>query len=61
VGADDSSVLDKIIDSLTCIADPSEFLLDRETNTISLKVGKEAYESGNEKGYDTKKKNVSLI
>ncbi|CAK9175815.1 unnamed protein product, partial [Ilex paraguariensis] len=61
VGADDGSVLDKVIDSLTCIADPSDFLLDIETNMISLKVGKEAHDSGNEKGFDTKKKNVSLI
>lgn len=42
IGADDSAVLDKIIDSLSSIAHPSENhgLLNEETNMISFKLGK---------------------
>ncbi|KAG8376285.1 hypothetical protein BUALT_Bualt09G0047300 [Buddleja alternifolia] len=40
IGADDKTVLDKIIDSLTSLANPSEGHLENKNNTISLKVGK---------------------
>ncbi|XP_027072191.1 alpha-aminoadipic semialdehyde synthase isoform X1 [Coffea arabica] len=62
VGADDKEVLDRIIDSLTSIANPSveDGFADITKNKISLKVGK-FYENEVEKGYDMKKKNVILI
>ncbi|KAK9274571.1 hypothetical protein L1049_021820 [Liquidambar formosana] len=62
VGADDSAVLDQIIDSLTSIANASENqgFQNKETNKISLKLGK-VQESGTEKVYDTKKKTAVLI
>ncbi|KAL7096184.1 hypothetical protein ACP275_10G067200 [Erythranthe tilingii] len=40
IGADDKSILDKIIDSLTSLANPSEDQVNSKDNTISLKVGK---------------------
>lgn len=62
VGADDKEVLDRIINSLTSIANPSveDGFVDTRKNKISLKVGK-FYETEVEKGYDMKKKNVVLI
>ncbi|KAL7207184.1 hypothetical protein ACSBR1_029202 [Camellia fascicularis] len=59
VGADDSAVLDQIIDSLTSIANPSENygFQRKELNAISLKVGR----IHKEKRCDTKKKTVVLI
>ncbi|KAM7513485.1 hypothetical protein LguiA_003068 [Lonicera macranthoides] len=58
VGADDSDVLDKIIDLLTSIANASEDynFTKKETNMVSLKVGRVQ-----EIGYDTKKKTMVLI
>jgi alpha-aminoadipic semialdehyde synthase len=62
VGADDGAVLDKIIDSLTSIANPCENLgfLNRDTNMISFKVGK-IHKGDLEKEDATKKKTVVLI
>ncbi|KAL6560083.1 hypothetical protein OROHE_006321 [Orobanche hederae] len=40
IGADDKAVLDKIIDSLTSLANPGEGHVDGKQNIISLKVGK---------------------
>ncbi|KAK9948183.1 hypothetical protein M0R45_003770 [Rubus argutus] len=61
VGADDEEVLDKIIDSLTCLANPNENqALKQEANKISLRVGK-VQESGTKKENDTKKKVGVLI
>ncbi|CAL5375673.1 hypothetical protein CsSME_00008955 [Camellia sinensis var. sinensis] len=59
VGADDSAVLDQIIDSLTSIANPSENygFQRKELNAISLKVGR----IHKEKRCDTKKRTVVLI
>ncbi|KAI3443496.1 hypothetical protein Pfo_000161 [Paulownia fortunei] len=39
IGADDKAVLDKIIDSLTSLANPSEGHVASKNNIISLKVG----------------------
>ena len=62
VGADDNVVLHQIIDSLTSIANPSENhgCIYKETNKISLKVGK-AMERGNRKELDDKEKPAVLI
>ncbi|XP_059634664.1 alpha-aminoadipic semialdehyde synthase isoform X2 [Cornus florida] len=62
VGADDSSVLDQIVDSLSSLAYPSENngYLSKKGNVISMKVGK-VPESDTTKGCDAKKKNVVLI
>lgn len=62
VGADDRAVLDQIIDSLTSLAMPNENnrIVDRQTNKISLIVGKvEEMETIMENG--TKKKMGVLI
>ncbi|KAH0655174.1 hypothetical protein KY285_030056 [Solanum tuberosum] len=55
VGAEDKSVLDKIVDSLTSLANPSNSLgsQDKENN-ISLKVG-EFHETIMDEKYDAKK------
>jgi len=55
VGAEDKSVLDKIVDSLTSLANPSNSLgsQDKENN-ISLKVG-EFQETIMDEKYDAKK------
>ncbi|KAL2250978.1 alpha-aminoadipic semialdehyde synthase [Sesamum indicum] len=50
IGADDKAILDKIIDSLTALANPSEGHVDSTDNIISLKVGRL-------KGTDTEKEN----
>lgn len=62
VGADDSKVLDQIIDSLTSIANSSENHGDlfKDANKISLKVGK-VQESSTEKVSDKKNKSAVLI
>ncbi|CAK9143274.1 unnamed protein product [Ilex paraguariensis] len=62
VGADDSAVLDKIINSLTSISTSSENLgfLASDTNMISLKLGK-VRQGGIEEEYDMKKKHLVLI
>ncbi|XP_052198511.1 alpha-aminoadipic semialdehyde synthase isoform X2 [Diospyros lotus] len=62
VGADDSAVLDQIVDSLTSIANPSQFqgLLNKEKNMLSIKVGK-IHKGDFGKGDNTKKKSVVLI
>ncbi|XP_010247978.1 PREDICTED: alpha-aminoadipic semialdehyde synthase-like [Nelumbo nucifera] len=62
VGADDSSVLDQIIDSLTSIANPSEKsgVSDKEKNKFSLRIGK-VHDCGPEKGDDSKNGPAVLI
>ncbi|KAJ4950699.1 hypothetical protein NE237_027531 [Protea cynaroides] len=62
VGADDSSVLDRILDSLTAIAYPKEDseVLNKETNRLSLKLGK-VPDSGAGKVDALKKRNPILI
>lgn len=62
VGADDNAVLHQIIDSLMSLANPSENdgFLSKETNKISLKVGK-VLERGNRKELDDKEKPGVLI
>ncbi|XP_057506464.1 alpha-aminoadipic semialdehyde synthase-like isoform X1 [Actinidia eriantha] len=62
VGADDSEVLDQIIDSLTSIASPNDNhkFLKEKTNMISLKVGR-INKSDFEEECDTKNKTVVLI
>ncbi|KAH7861057.1 hypothetical protein Vadar_021111 [Vaccinium darrowii] len=62
IGADDSAVLDKIIDSLSSIANPSENdgLLNGETNMISFKLGK-IHNGDLEKEDAAKKKTVVLV
>ncbi|KAL2503389.1 lysine-ketoglutarate reductase/saccharopine dehydrogenase bifunctional enzyme [Forsythia ovata] len=62
VGADDKLVLDKIIDSLTSLANPNENheFNSSKNNAISLKVGR-FKESKVEMEYDTKKKAFVLI
>ncbi|PON39202.1 Hopanoid-associated sugar epimerase [Trema orientale] len=62
VGADDRAVLDQIIDSLTSIAKPNENngFLDRQTNKISLIVGK-VQETETKKENGTERKTGVLI
>ncbi|GAV73991.1 AlaDh_PNT_C domain-containing protein/Saccharop_dh domain-containing protein/Saccharop_dh_N domain-containing protein/AlaDh_PNT_N domain-containing protein [Cephalotus follicularis] len=61
VSADDRAVLDQIIDSLTSLANPSEnHGLNKETNKISLKVGK-VHENGIMMGYEAQRKTAVLI
>ncbi|RVW28650.1 Alpha-aminoadipic semialdehyde synthase [Vitis vinifera] len=62
VGADDNAVLHQIIDSLMSLANPSENdgFLSKETNKISLKVGK-VLERGNMMELDDKEKPGVLI
>ncbi|XP_058216338.1 alpha-aminoadipic semialdehyde synthase isoform X2 [Rhododendron vialii] len=62
VGADDSAILDKIIDSLTSIANSSENqgFINEDTNKISFKVGK-IHKGDLEKEDAMKKKTVVLI
>lgn len=62
VGADDTVVLDQIIDSLTSIANQSESdgFMKKEKNKISLKLGK-VQETGLENRKDTDKKTAVLI
>nr|GMC50049.1 alpha-aminoadipic semialdehyde synthase [Ipomoea batatas] len=62
VGADDKDVLDKILDSLTSIAYPSEHLgsSNKDKSMISLKVGK-VLESSVEKDCSANKKYRVLI
>ncbi|OVA02128.1 Saccharopine dehydrogenase / Homospermidine synthase [Macleaya cordata] len=62
VGADDSAVLDQIIDSLTSIANPSENsgFFNKDENKFSLKVGK-VFESMAEKRDDLKNVPAVLI
>ncbi|KAM5547089.1 alpha-aminoadipic semialdehyde synthase [Rosa sericea] len=61
VGADDEEVLNKIINSLTSLANPNENQpLKQEANKISLRVGK-VQDSGDKKENDTKKKVGVLI
>lgn len=62
VGADDTVVLDQIIDSLTSIANQSESdgFMKKEKNKISLKLGK-VQETGVENQKDTDKKTAVLI
>ncbi|KAL0374639.1 UNVERIFIED_CONTAM: Alpha-aminoadipic semialdehyde synthase [Sesamum radiatum] len=50
IGADDKAIVDKILDSLTALANPSEGHADSTDNIISLKVGRL-------KGTDTEKEN----
>ncbi|CAJ1940610.1 unnamed protein product [Sphenostylis stenocarpa] len=62
VGADDRSVLDQIIDSLTAIAKPTENdrFSNQDSSKISLKLGK-VEENGIEMESDSKKKAAVLI
>ncbi|KVH94061.1 LOR/SDH bifunctional enzyme, conserved domain-containing protein, partial [Cynara cardunculus var. scolymus] len=62
VGADNSVVLDKIVDTLTSIANPKEDhgVPKGKTNSFALKVGK-VKDSCVKLGYDSKKKNVVLV
>ncbi|KAL6224334.1 hypothetical protein ACLB2K_003189 [Fragaria x ananassa] len=61
VGADDEEALNKIIDSLTSLANPNENqVLKQEANRISLRVGK-VLDGGAKKENDTKKKVGVLI
>ncbi|KAK6131718.1 hypothetical protein DH2020_034515 [Rehmannia glutinosa] len=60
IGAEDKAVLDKIIDSLTSLANPSEGHVNSKHNTLSLKVGK-LEETDTEKENEIKKGNVVLI
>lgn len=62
VGADDSTVLDKIIDSLTSIANTSEAheFVNDNTNMVSLKFG--TIQNGNiMQGYKTKESEVLIL
>lgn len=61
VGADDKLVLDKIVDSLTSLANPNESkeFKGRKKNTISLKVGR--FKDTVEMEADTEKKASVLI
>lgn len=62
VGADDSTVLDKIIDSLTSIANTSEAheFVNNNTNMVSLKFG--TIQNGNiTQGYKTKESEVLIL
>ncbi|ESQ53839.1 hypothetical protein EUTSA_v10024287mg [Eutrema salsugineum] len=64
VGADDRRVLDQIIDSLTRLANPDEDYISpsRETNKISLKIGKVQQENEvKEKPEEMRKKSAVLI
>ncbi|XP_010527055.1 PREDICTED: alpha-aminoadipic semialdehyde synthase [Tarenaya hassleriana] len=66
VGADDRAVLDQIIDSLTRLANPNEDYVNpsKETNKISLKIGKVQEENGAKEKPEmmtTKKKSTVLI
>ncbi|KAL6220857.1 hypothetical protein ACLB2K_008610 [Fragaria x ananassa] len=61
VGADDEEALNKIIDSLTSLANPNENqVLKQEANKISLRVGK-VQDGGAKKENDTKKVGVLII
>lgn len=62
VGADDNSVLDQIIDSLTSLASKSERqgIVENQPNKISLTVAK-IHENGLECGDETRKKSTVLI
>lgn len=61
VGADDEEALNKIIDSLTSLANPNENqVLKQEANRISLRVGK-VLDGGAKKENDTKKVGVLII
>nr|XP_043627742.1 alpha-aminoadipic semialdehyde synthase [Erigeron canadensis]XP_043627743.1 alpha-aminoadipic semialdehyde synthase [Erigeron canadensis] len=62
VGADDSTVLDKIVDSLTSIANPKEDhgVPNGKTNFFALKVG-EVKDSCVKLGYASKKRNMVLV
>ncbi|XP_043721830.1 alpha-aminoadipic semialdehyde synthase isoform X2 [Telopea speciosissima] len=62
VGADDSSILDQIIDLLSAIAYPKEAsgVLNKETNRFSLRLGK-VPDNGAEKVDALKKRNPILI
>ncbi|KAK6147547.1 hypothetical protein DH2020_018459 [Rehmannia glutinosa] len=60
IGAEDKAVLDKIIDSLTSLANPSEGHVNSKHNTLSLKVGK-LEETDMEKENEIKKGNVVLL
>ncbi|KAK4414933.1 Alpha-aminoadipic semialdehyde synthase, partial [Sesamum alatum] len=60
IGADDKAVLDKILDSLTALANPSEGRVDGKDNVISLKVGR-LKEMGTETENETKSEAVVLI
>ncbi|KAI3714455.1 hypothetical protein L6452_21409 [Arctium lappa] len=62
VGADDSVVLDKIVDTLTSIANPKEDhgVPKGKTNSFALKVGK-VKDSCVKLGYDSKKRNMVLV
>ncbi|VVB10580.1 unnamed protein product [Arabis nemorensis] len=61
VGADDRKVLDQIIDSLTRLANPDDDYISplRETNKISLKIGKVQHDK--EKPEMTKKATVLIL
>ncbi|KAK6147532.1 hypothetical protein DH2020_018444 [Rehmannia glutinosa] len=60
IGAEDKAVLDKIIDSLTSLANPSEGHVNSKHNTLSIKVGK-LEETDMEKENEIKKGNVVLL
>lgn len=62
VSADDSAVLDQIVDTLTSITSRGErtALLNKETNTMSMQLG-EVYESDIVKGNNGKNKITVLI
>ncbi|KAL1219562.1 Alpha-aminoadipic semialdehyde synthase [Cardamine amara subsp. amara] len=63
VGADDRRVLDQIIDSLTQLANPDEDYISprRETNKISLKIGKVQQENEVKEKPEMTKKSAVLI
>lgn len=60
IGADDKAVLDKIIDSLTSLANPREEHVDSENDMISLTLGK-LKDSGIEAGNGVRSEAAVLI
>ncbi|KZV49028.1 Lysine-ketoglutarate reductase/saccharopine dehydrogenase bifunctional enzyme [Dorcoceras hygrometricum] len=61
IGADDKALLDKVIDSLASLANPSESHVDSINNVVTLKVGKFKEMMNLEKDNDTKPEAVILI
>ncbi|XP_073140390.1 alpha-aminoadipic semialdehyde synthase isoform X2 [Henckelia pumila] len=60
IGADDKALLDKVIDSLASLANPSERHVDSINNVLTLKVGK-FKEMNLESGNDIKNKAVLIL
>ncbi|KAK2992579.1 hypothetical protein RJ640_009189, partial [Escallonia rubra] len=62
VGADDSAVLDDILDSLTSLANPTSGhgIIREKTDMVSLKIGR-IQENDIEKRYNMRKKSMILI